>query len=256
MSSQEFYLSVFDSQFTSAQATLALKDVITPDVSANIYVDITQTHIRSIFQYDTSSVITHINDLASDDLRYYVDITNFPPSNSGAVIADISLVIEPTMNLKGDYIRDLAQQLFNTGRGVDLFNNEDALLADFKSKSHIVWTGIRSIVSSVNKTNGTVTEGKGTDEKSRYYLTNNNATTTNLTRELLLQMVDVSNSRFQNIQNHYDSVSDLYAVPFHVGDKISFILTVNSDADQKSIVGLSGALIPRKYKISLNVING
>jgi hypothetical protein len=256
MSSQEFYLSVFDTSFTSIQATLPLKDIITPDFSANIYVDITQTHIRSIFQYDTSSVITHINDLSSDDLRYYVDIANFPQSNSGGVIADVSLVSDSTMNLKGDYIRDLALQLFNTPRGVDLFSNEDALLADFKSKSDTVWTNIRTIVTSVNKTNGTVNVGNGTDGKSRFYLTNNNTTTTNLTRELLLQMVDASNSRFQNIQNHYDSVSDLYAVPFEIGDKISFILTVHSHSNQKSIVGLSGPLMPRKYKISLNVING
>ena len=256
MPSEEFYLPAFDCNFTSMQATLPSQDYTVPDVSANIYINITKTHIRSIFQYDTSGVVTHINDVSSDDLRYYVDITNFPPSNSGAVIADVSLVNDSTMNLKGDYIRDLAQQLFNTPRGVDLFSNEDALLADFKSKSDIVWTNIRNIVSSVNKTNGSVNVGNGTDVQSRYYLTNNNTTTTNLTRELLLQMVDVSNTRFQNIQNHYDSVSDLYAVPFEVGDKISFILTVNSHSNQKSIVGLSGALIPRKYKISLNVING
>lgn len=253
--SSEFYLSVFDSSFTSIQATLPYQETITPDFSANIYVNISLADIRSIFQYDTSGIITHINDISSLDLKYYVDITHFPTSNSGAVIADISLVDNAAMNLKGDYILDLAQQLFNTPRGVDLINNEDVLLADFKSKSDIVWTNIRSIVNSVDKINGTVNVGNGRDHGNppRYYLTNDNTTTTNLTRELLFQMIYRSSNRFQNIVNSYDANTDLYAIPFAVGDKISFILTVYSDPDQKSIVGLTGQLVPRKYKISLNV---
>ena len=249
----EFYLSVLDASFTSIKATLESKKYTIPDFSNSVYVNISQSDIRSIFLYDSSNVITHINDLSADDLRYYVNGTKWPASNSGAVISDASLNENSNLNLKSDFISYLAKQLFNTERGVDLFNNEDALLSDFKSKCNTFWNDLSSnYIYKIDKSSGTHTD-LTTDGNNRKYLTNNTATLANLTRELLLQVIDASNTRFSNIDN--DLVDGLYAIPFIVGDKVTFILTVHSDSTQTSIIGAAtpSAVYRRIYKISLNV---
>jgi hypothetical protein len=250
----EFYLSVLNGEITSMKATMDSKHYSIPTGAASLNVNISLADIRALFQYDSSNAATHMNDTSSVDIRYYVDTSKWPASNSGAVISDVLTNENTNLNLKSDYISYLAKQLFNTERGIDLFNNEDALLTDFKSKCDTFWTNIKtSYITKIDKTSGDHTE-VATDENSRKYLTNNTATATNLTRELLLQMVDASNTRFSDIQTFYDNTTGLYAVPFLVGDKVSFILTVHSDPDQKSVIGISNTQVEdRTYKISLTV---
>jgi hypothetical protein len=196
--------------------------------------------------------IVNINDLSDNDVRYYVDHSYWPISNSGAVISDVSLNENNNLILKSDYISHLAKQLFNTERGVDLFNNETALTTDFKSKCETFWTALKTdYITKIDKTSGTTIDG--TDGSSKKYLTNNTNTNTNLTRELLLQMVDASSNRFSNIQTDFDAASKLYPVPFLLNDKISFILTVKSDPTQKTVIASTGPVSDRKYKLSLNV---
>jgi hypothetical protein len=251
----EFYLSVLDASFTSIKATLEGKTYDSVDVSASIYVDITKSDIRSLFQYDSSNSISNIGDLSADDLRYYVNKTKWPASNSGAVISDVSLNENTNLNLKSDFISYLAKQLFKTERGVDLFNNEDALLTDFKSNCDTFWNNLKTnYITKIDKTIGDHLK-LVIDENSRKYLTNNTATKENLTRELLLQVIDASKTRFSDIQTFYDNTTGLYAVPFEAGDKVSFILTVHSDSTQTSVIGETtpSAVNDRIYKISLRV---
>ena len=250
----EFYLSALDGSFNSIKATLDSKNYPTiTDFSASINISITQVDIRKLFQYDSSNVITHINDLSADDLRYYVDHSYWPNSSSGAVISDVSLNENDNLILKSDYISHLAKQLFNTERGVDLFNNETALTTDFKSKCDTFWTALKTdYITKINKTNGTH-ELLATDGSGKKYLTNDISNNVNLTRELLLQMVDASSNRFSNIQTDFDNDTKLYPVPFLPNDKISFILTVKSDPTQKTVIASTGPVSDRKYKLSLNV---
>jgi hypothetical protein len=256
----EFYLSVLDASFTSIKATLQQQKLNIPDVSGSVEVEISVANIRKLFQYDSSNVITHINDTDADDLRYYVDASKWPASNNGAVISDLSMVGNPGLNLKGDYISDLARQLFNTERGVDLFNNEDNLLNDFKSKCHTFWDDLsRNYVYKIDKTLGDHTSLLDVDGKGKC-LRNNTSTNVNLTRELLLQTIFDASGRFQDISGitakygGIDNDTNLFPIPFAVGDKVSFILTVKSDPDQKTVVALTGPVINRTYKISLKVV--
>ena len=248
----EFYLSALDASFSSIKATMDSKHYTIPDASGSISINISLANIKSIFQYDSSNAMTHMNDLSADDLRYYVDKTNWPASNAGAVISDVTLNENSNLNLKSDYISYLAKQLFNTERGIDLFNNENALLADFKSKCDTFWTTLKTTyIDAVDKTGGTVSNG--TDAAGKKYLTNDTITTANLTRELLLQVIDASNDRFSSITP--DETTGLFPIPFLSGDKVTFILTVHSDSTQTSIIGAAtpSSVQPRKYKISLTV---
>lgn len=250
----EFYLPVLDSSFSILKATLESKNYTISDVSATIRVNIPLATIQSIFQYDSTNTLSNISDVDALDLRYYVFSANFPTSNSGTVISDVNIVENSSLNMKGDYISHLAKQLFNTERGVDLFNNENALLTDFQSKCNTYWTGlINNYIVPINTSNAT----NGTDTTSRKYLTNATSSTSNLTRELLLQMIyESSGSRFnKSLTTQLDGGTNLFKLPFIVGDKISFKLTVRSDPFQTSVIGQNPGtpVVDRVYKISLNV---
>ena len=250
----EFYLSALDGSFNSIKANMESKNYPTiTDFSASININIAKADIRKLFQYDSSNVITHINDTAADDLRFYVDATKWPASNNGEVISDVTLNENVNLILKSDYISHLAKQLFNTERGVDLFSNETALVTDFKSKCHTFWDDLsQNYITKVDKANGT--HGSLTGPSGNKYLTNTTNTNVNLSRELLLQIIDVSSNRFSNIQTDYDNnATGLYPVPFEVNDKVSFILTVKSDPQQKSVIASTGSISDRKYKLSLTV---
>ena len=253
----EFYLPILDSSFTTIKGTLEQKIYTIPDVSASVIVDIPLAKIQSLFQYDSSNVLPHINDISADDIRYYVFSSNFPASNSGAVISDLSINGNSTMNMKGDYISHLARQLFNTERGVDLFNNEDELKSDFKFKCYTFWKKITDDYVKTVDTSSATGAGSGTDDSGRKYLTNDMSAPSNLTRELLLQLVyDGSGTRFQDISGNLDTTTNLFKAPFRTGDKISFILTVHSHPNQTSIIGENPGkpVKDRIYKISLRVV--
>ena len=253
----EFYLPILDSSFTTIKGTLEQKIYIIPDVSASIYVDISLSDIQSLFQYDSSNILTHINDISADDIRYYVFSSKFPASKSGAVISDLYIDGNQNMNMKGDYISHLARQLFNTERGVDLFNNEDELKSDFQEKCKTFWTKITDDYVKKVDTSTATGVGTGTDDRDRKYLTNTINTPVNLTRELLLQLVyDGSGNRFTDISGNLDTTTNLFKPPFKVNDKISFILTVHSDSYQTSIIGETPGkpVKDRVYKISLRVV--
>jgi hypothetical protein len=183
-----------------------------------------------------------------------VDASKWPASNNGAVISDLSMVGNPGLNLKGDYISHLAKQLFNTERGVDLFNNEDNLLTDFKSKCHTFWDDLsKNYIYKIDKTLGNHGSLADLDGKGKY-LTNDISNNVNLTRELLLQTIYDASGRFLDIASGIDNNTNLFPIPFAVGDKVSFILTVKSDPDQKTVVASTGPIIDRPYKISLKVV--
>lgn len=237
----EYYLSVFDSSFNVTKATMEQGAVTIPDASMSYTIQISEADVKKLFQYDTSGSIGNINDVSADDLQYYVDVTKLPGQGALATLKT---------DLTTEHIQYLAEQLFNTRRGVDLFNNESDLSANIVSNLTTVWNNVTSIVTAVDKSNGSGLNG----DSPNLYLTNDNTSNGNLVRQLLLQMVSNQNVRFADISGNLDNDTGRFALPFIVGDKISFILTVRSDSTQRDIVGGSGPVNPRPYQISLLVV--
>lgn len=226
-------------------------------MSIPILINISLADIQSLFQYDVSenvdstNINTYIYDTNTTDIHYYVDATKFPNLYEG-FLSDTNLATNNNMDLKRDYISYVAKNIFNTERGVDLFNNETAFINDFTSKCATFWTSAYSNVNNIDQNNGTIYDG--TDGSGNKYLTNNTATSVNLTRELMLQIANNLIERFSSLD--FDSNTNLYKVPFKVNDQISFTLVIHSHPTQTSIIGNhpGSGITDRTYKIILNVI--
>ena len=223
-------------------------------MSIPISIDISLVDIQSLFQYnvsenvDSTNISSYISDTNTTDIHYYVDVTKFPNLYEG-FLSDTNLATDNNMDLKRDYISYVAKNIFNTERGVDLFNNESDFINDFTSKCANFWTSTYSSVNNIDKNNASIYDG--TDGNGKKYLTNNTASSVNLTRELMLQ---IDSQRFSPM--NFDNNTNLYKVPLEINDQISFTLVIHSDPTQTSIIGnnpVSG-ITDRSYKIILNVV--
>ena len=141
--------------------------------------------------------------------------------------------------------------MFNTYHGVDLFNNELALLNNIRSicgsESGKLWDTLKGKLSKVG------VAGDHTDlvkTSAKYYLTNANTTDENFTRVLMEQMMGVDSDRFATLESA--DADGLRSLPFKSGDSISFKLTINPDANQKDLTGVA-EVKSRIYQIKLNV---
>lgn len=252
----DFVLSNFESSITmSVSGTVASSSIpsITADALADI--DISLSALKSVFKFSTNS--EDVTDLAADDLKYYVDSASFPsvnPANATVKAADAiatSGIAANKQYVAHDFVRHIASELFNTYHGVDLFNNELALLNNIRSicgsESGKLWDTLKGKLSKVG------VAGDHTDlvkTSAKYYLTNANTTDENFTRVLMEQMMGVDSDRFATLESA--DADGLRSLPFKSGDSISFKLTINPDANQKDLTGVA-EVKSRIYQIKLNV---
>lgn len=233
------------------------------DVSATAVFQVSLADMQSCFQYQTDS--NDITDVSSTDIRYYVNPASWPtlnPANgmmddaqsaSPIAVANSSGSLAPNkMLVAHDFVRYLALKLFNTPYGVDLFNNEVDLLkgirriCDESSAGH-TWYDIVSKINAVG-TSGTNANIVGTNGSK--YMTNADASTSNLGRELLQQLLGSVPERFSSI-NATDSAQPL---PFQADDSISFKLTIAPADGQEDLTGVA-AFSARSYEIRLIMVS-
>ena len=103
------------------------------DATGILYVNLQD--MMNVFGYQTDGI--DMNNLAANDLKYYVDMTQWPKnltlnpshammfnslSTGGFDIFD-SAISNTKKLVKHDYVRYLSNKLFNTTRGVDLMSN-------------------------------------------------------------------------------------------------------------------------------------
>lgn len=248
------------------------------DVSAVAVIEVSLDTMRSVFQFQTDA--TDLNNLPESDIKYFVDteawegLADVQPANAmldhsestGAIsTADPNGAILPAekMFVAHDFARYLALRLFNTPYGVDLFQNEDELMTDIRTKCSaladggIVWKAVMDKLSAVNKQNAA--DGENDSGK---YMTNPAADAdpadaqNNICRVLMLQMLNTQISRFQDITlnnaSQTGTVGVLQGLPFVEGDSISFKLTVNPAADQELATGVE-KFAGRSYEIRLRI---
>ena len=148
-----------------------------------------------------------------------------------------------------DFTRHLAHQLFATHFGVDLFNNEVALLQNLREicgddAAGQTWYEITETLKAVSTT-GTHADLE-TDGTGSKYATNALDTNANICRTLHRQLADLEPQRFTPLSND----ADLKSIPFAVGDIINFLLVIQPAADQEDLTGVA-SVAERCYRIQL-----
>ena len=228
---------------------------LTTDATITLSTAVQASVLQNTFFFRTDNPIT----LDASFVYHYVDTTKW---------ANQSTTLSPRNGLvtsKGyasndtggkDFLRDLARQLFGTYLAADLFTNETAVIEDINTKFDTVATNIMSILTSIDISNGSPIV-MPTDEFGKKYLKDDTATT-NISRELLNELISSAPTRFADIKTNYlyNSVEDgYYKIPILPGDTISFEVIVFPAAGQMTMVPTGKtSLTPRSYTVLLNVV--
>jgi len=265
----------YSNEFTTLLANIPTEQIPVIDTSATGVFYMKTSDLRNIFQFQTDAI--NINDLSSQDLKYYVNMNAWPaffdlnPANammdqdlsSGLLSVNPIATMEKTgqrysptkMFVKDDFIRYLALSLFGTYSGVDLFNNQQALedniqaQCDGSAHGHS-WYDISASFHNVDMHVGTdprlLTDISGLKYMTRYAITPNN-----LCRELMNQIGFSDPNRFCNIL----PTANMQSVPLYDGDSISFVLSISPAPRQEQIVNLQSRIPARNYKIKIYMIS-
>jgi hypothetical protein len=220
MSALDIYLPLFSVAVTSDLATIHGEEFQELQGHATADVDISTTLMQSLFQFQTDS--TDIDDISTNDIKYKVVYTSaLPPLPLGIDIDTSSNVFSGAVsntgglnqNITYDYLRHLADQLFGTHLGVDLFNNESQVRSELNLRFKTALDAKLSADHGIEKHAG---------EDS--YM-----------RASLLQIIRFAPERLGNITDYLVGEVDgrsWYKTPFMAGDKIYFNLTVDAHDDQ------------------------
>jgi hypothetical protein len=256
-----FVLESLNSSVTmSVAGNLFSEPIPVIDVSATAILYVSIDDMKSVFQFQTDS--TDVNNLASADIKYYVDTASWPalnPANGMMNVSSLSQGAIALIDSNGaladdklmvchDFVRYLASKLFGTHFGVDLFNNETELLqnlrliCDDSAAGHTQYDVLAKL-SDVSKTGSNA--GLLTDSNGNKYMTNDTNDDTNLCRVLFDQMIGSDVSRFRDLSIGGDQPQPL---PFAVDDAISFVLTIAPADGQETLTGVD-PIGSRSYEI-------
>jgi len=248
-----FTLSGLNANLTmDLSGTLAGEAPAALDVSATAIYYVKTSDMLKVFKFQTDSF--DVNDLSASDIKYYVFRdssawpTNLKINPAHAAMSDgakLTTGVDASKNLvKHDFVRYLAESLFNTVHGVDLFSNEDALLENIAEKGQGAREAIELALDNVNAVKASL----GSADASGYYYTTNALTgNTNICRELMRQIANGAASRFAATV-----ASPLHqSVPLVNGDTLNFKVTVAAATNQHDLTGRTGPFDERVYKIKL-----
>jgi hypothetical protein len=244
------------------------------DADAVFYVKLSDMHSVFKFRTPTTSmnggVDISLNQAvfdASSNIQYYVFRKNWPtalklnPSHAmldrtessglltgggggaGTFSADKSL-------LKHDFIRYIALQLFNTVHGVDLFQNEDDLLENITYYGEVARVGIMSVLDTVSTMSADITMSM--DGSGNRYLTNSSTENTNISRELMRQIIVNVPGRLEAYAT--ESGGALLSVPLIDNDTLNIKVVMEPSPNQHALTNVN--MIPaRTYNIKLIIKN-
>jgi hypothetical protein len=231
------YNEIYNPQFTGYDA----------EVTTNI--DLLTFKKMFCFQSDYIDV-NNANEL---DVKYYVlknRIVSFIPDFQDATIT-LNPIVQVTpngtiltpgdQNIGKDFIRFLAYLLFNTPYGSDLFVNEDELVESVIQALTQAWMSCATDLQNIsNESTANILPMTGNSPAK--YLTNSTMSILNICRELFLQLISKSPTRFTNMPNLEDTGSDIqdiregklkyYNLPFLHGDCVKIQVKLNPAVNQ------------------------
>lgn len=248
----DLVLEAFDSNFVLTEQAVLPNLSYTLDVSADI------TLTNQISATDLSGVFFFKTDDFDIPQEYFLDESKF--ANVMTVLNPMNGIVSAgyfgsntSDNLAKDFLRDMADQLFNTHFAVDLFTNEDAVVDDISFRSYVVSEIIWGKLSAVDITKTTL---RGPDVSYGYYTTEDDTDVSNITRELVDQLLTLAPNRFSNsVQNRLDpNIPKVYGIPLVAGDTISYKLAVSTHPSQISTIATGKPIIyTRTYRVKFVV---
>jgi hypothetical protein len=246
-----FTLTGLNQEFTlGVSGELAGEAPVALDVSCIAVYNVKLSDMLAVFKFQSDSF--DVNDVDASDIKYYVYMSNWPAElklnpvhagdlTSNPILATGGSVTAEKNLVKHDFVRYLAEQLFNTPHGVDLFSNEESLLSDLVSKGVTARQAIDASLNAVNQANA----AHGTSPNK--YSTNDLTGAANFSRELMRQVANAAPARFAGISN----VSTVQSVPLEENDTISFKVSISPAANQHELTSRPAAFDTRVYEIKL-----
>jgi hypothetical protein len=217
--------------------------------------DITLATAQSLFQFQTDSV--DMTDTAKDDILYKLVyttsatpltadfITNTIMTNNGISIGST------TKNIPNDFLGYVANELFGTPKGVDLFTNEETVLTSIQNKSVEAFNAKLLELAGHGPLTYTDFPVDLTTTPSTIGAT---AVTNGNPSKMIFDHIMVSdNTRFADISTYEIDSTSWYKMPILAGDSINFILSITSP-NNHSITGSNTAIPNRKYQIKMTVV--
>lgn len=259
MSTVPFNVTALDTSVErsrSAQIENSPPQLPLTDATAVFYVKLSD--MSSVFKFQTDA--TNLNDLSNSEVKYYVFKKNWShqlklnfshammnknesigalTNNGGAVeFAPSKLLV------KHDFLRYIALTLFNTINGVDLFSNETEMLENLAYQGEVTRVGIESVLDTISTTSPDIT--MNIDASGNRYMTDSDNTITNISRELLNQIVHYDSSRLEPILN----TQEIQSIPFIENDSLNIKLTILPTENQHLLTGVS-EILERTYNIKI-----
>jgi hypothetical protein len=259
----DFVLSTLDTEVTlEVSGSLLAQAVSVLEASACAVFDVSRGLMREIFKFQTDA--SDVNpDSDVDDIKYSIDFASWPNTNiahASLHSSDLNLISQATTGItagqtnalatgeigggfdrnrsmvKHDFIRYLAQKLFNTYLGTDLFNNEQELKDEMVRLGGVVLDEIVSALSDAHN------------------LTNADTGSDNIGREILKQIAHADPDRFRtDVAHGIQETADFQSIPFADGDTLIFNVVVNPADGQHTLTNLADPLSGRKYRIVLHI---
>ena len=237
---QSFYLNDLELSINSTLATLGCvpTDPFT-GIDAYAELDVSASVMQTLFQFHTDA--SDVDDIVADDLYFkvvYTDGQSYPLSTEFLANTDVitnMINANAAMNtVPYDYVRYLAQCLFNTYLGVDLFANESELRTDLDT------TARAALDATLGELNSTETSNPGF--------------------KIMDQVKCNTPQRLSTIhlasgdENVNDGADVWYYMPILSGDSVYFKLNVSAASGQAAEVDESITISSRVYQIKMNVV--
>jgi len=222
------------------------------DVSCIAVYNVKLSDMRNVFKFQSDSF--DVNNVDASDIKYYVYMSNWPatlklnPVHAGALTSAPILengngIVAEKNLVKHDFVRYLADELFNTPHGVDLFSNEDELLSDLVSKGVVARQAIDASLNAVNQASA----AHGTPP-NKYSINTLSPAAANFSRVLMRQLANEAASRFAT---EITNSSDIQSIPLMENDTISFKVSISPAANQHDLTSRPAAFDTRVYQIKL-----
>lgn len=257
----DFYLRELDLSGNASLATIAGGEItLYPSFDDKIEFDMSLSLAQNFFHFVSDA--HDISDNEIDDIlfRHHNAFADEVPLGINFMdrmkcISTMCHTDERFKSLPDNYLRDgLSQYLFNTWKGVDLFNNE-----------YNVREGLR--LSILNRMEDILDGLHERDAAANNQLPSMAETENNPARTLLRHILKADSSRLTPLHrvptvDTSSKVLDLSSVEFYMpltsGDSLAFLVEVIADPDQAGIIDtpLSGAItIPnRKFLVVANLV--
>jgi hypothetical protein len=233
------------------------------DATAVFYVKLSD--MRAVFQFQTPTADSSLNEAIFDpssNIRYYVFRRLWPTAlkinpahammdraeSEGACFGSVAndTYASDKSLVKHDFTRYIALQLFNTVRGVDLFQNESDILENIAYYGEVARVGIQSVLDTVSTMSADIT--MGLDNSGNKYSTNTNDSITNISRELMRQIATSAPSRLDTVAAA--ASTSIQSVPLIENDTLNIKVTVEAAPGQNALTNV-GAIPSRSYNIKL-----